>query len=183
MQRSGKMGATTPKTIFFHLPRTGGTWVEASLKRAFGGRYDKVCVDAGWDLEENGIHISPRKLAKVNKFSFTFVRHPLAWYKSFYDFLVKKDWDSFVKKTLGKYTRIVKEFEKVDFVGRTENLYFDLCEALDEAGEEYDEDKFLAEHVNRSISNGNLMTKEQEEKILSAEKYVVDKYYEGKKRP
>jgi hypothetical protein len=170
------MGCTTKKAVFFHIPRTGGTWVEESLKRALLS--EKMNCDVGWDIEINGIHIPPTKL-KFNKFSFTFVRHPLDWYISYYQFLEaeKKSWNKFVKDTLGRYTWVVKQFEKVDFIGRTENLYFDLCKALDMAGEEYDEYKFHSQHINASMSQDIDFTDEQKEDILEAENYVIKKYY------
>lgn len=161
------------------MPRTGGNWVEESLKRAFGSDADKMCVDVGWPINVNGIHIPPTRLEPVEKFSYTFVRHPFNWYVSYFQFLVKrKSWAKFVEETLGEYTKLVKEFEQVDFVGKTENLYFDLCKALDIAGEKYDEMKFLSRHVNRSIPK-RINYDLYKNKIVEAEKYVIKKYYDS----
>ena len=163
------------------MPRTGGTWVEESLKSVFGKKSEKVVCDFGWDLPENGIHIPPTVFNKpFKKFTFTFVRHPFDWYISFYQFLKKDEmsWDEFVHGMLGRYTELVKKFEQVDFVGKTENLYFDLCDALDMAGEDYDKDKFLGEHVNRSLPTGESYDLAKD-KILEAESYVMEKYYNG----
>ena len=170
------MGVITPNTIFFHLPRTGGTWVTRSLEEAFGEQAIKLNVDAGWPLPENGIHVPPTRIVSPEKFTFTFVRHPWDWYVSFFQLGLpeEKTWGEFVDNYLGKYTELVKQFEQVDFVGTTENLYFDLCNALELAGEDFDVGRFLPGHVNRSDSR-NITTRKKD--IMEAESYVIDKYY------
>lgn len=174
------MACTTPKTVFFLIPRTGGTWVETALKRLFGKQCEKMVCDFGWDLPINGIHIPPTAFKnEIPKFTFTFVRHPFDWYASYYQFLEKdKSWNVFVNNMLGKYSKLVKKFEQVDFVGRTENLYFDLCKALEMAGEEFDESKIPSQHVNRSIPKAIDFSVRRKD-IVEAESYVMEKYYEN----
>jgi hypothetical protein len=179
------MGMTTPHAVFFHIPKTGGTWVESSIKRAFGGRADKMNVDVGWDLPINGIHIPPTKV-EFKKFSYTFVRHPIPWWQSYWKLNSPKsglDFDEYVEKHKGLYTWIVKQFEGVDFIGRTENLAFDLEDALLEAGEEFDPDKFHVQRINVSMAPDAEWKDKTRNLILKHDKYVIDKYYEGKKQP
>lgn len=196
------MAVTTPKTIFYHMPKTGGTWVQHSLLEAVEGA-KKLGADVGWRANETGIHISPRYL-KNNLFSFTFVRHPLDWYMSYFRFKnTPEPWTKYpdngnilskhcaaddpnefidnVRRELpyGYYTALVKQFEDVDYVGRQENLYFDLLDALDQAEQEYDESKILNQHINVSYKRGEEFTKKNREWIEEVESYVIQKYYEN----
>jgi len=182
------MGVTSPKAVFFHIPKTGGTWVTESVLRAFPEtdktqpKAEKMNVDVGWEQDINGIHISPNKV-KVKKFSYTFVRHPLTWWPSYWKLNRVKTgekFDEFVRGRPGHYTWIVKQFEGVDFIGKQESLAFDLEDALLEAGEKFNPDDFLVQHANVSMEPDAKMTDSLKKFILKNEKYIIDKYYDGK---
>jgi hypothetical protein len=82
------MAFRTNKAIYYHILKTGGTWVREamlastdsfkSLKR-FGGRKKFGLA---------GAHVVPDHIEKRydvdDLFSFAFVRNPLDWYKSFW---------------------------------------------------------------------------------------------------
>lgn len=208
------MGAVLPNSVFFHIPKTGGSWVDESLKRAFGKRYIKMNLEVGFHADINGIHI-PKSKVEVRHFSFAFVRHPLDWYRSYWkfnydkferdkdapllegepeyydgqmvlaDFCHSTNFGQFIDNIIekfpnGYYHTVIKENEGVDFMGRQENLYFDLCDALDMAGERYNEDDLLSQHVNVSLKQiDEDYTKEQKERIMEMESWVIEKYYEN----
>ena len=197
------MGVILPNSVFFHIPKTGGTWVDASLEKAFPDSYIKMNLDFGFPADITGIHI-PRSKVKLNKFSFAFVRHPLSWYKSYFRFkqLAGKKWTTykddgnklskdcaadgfgeFMDNVMeyfpeGYYHTVVRENEGVDYVGRQEYLYFDLCTALEMAEEEFDPANFLRQHIN--VSNRAVITeysKEHRDFVLDKECYVIERYY------
>lgn len=72
---------TETNALFLHIPKTGGTWVERALERC------------GIATE----HAEPEKTATIrhgllyhfkrtSSFTFTFVRHPLSWYESWWKY-------------------------------------------------------------------------------------------------
>ena len=73
-------------SIFVHTPKTGGTWVRAVLR------------EMGLDRGEVGRdHATPAELADKPAYLhravvFTFVRHPLSWYQSYWAYRMKNGW-------------------------------------------------------------------------------------------
>lgn len=153
------MATLMPKSIFFHVPKTGGTWVREALRSSMG------C-----DRQIGLNHGTPCEIANVldHKFSFAFVRNPIDWYVSFWKFRMTQDnWQIPINvgKTaldiycatddLNKFIRLVEkncyghvttlfglytEQPKISFVGKQENLVNDLITALKKAGETFNED-------------------------------------------
>ena len=68
--------------IFFHIPKTGGTYVREVIARS------------GFTNSEIGdVHCTPLDIDNHNKYqSFTIVRHPLNWYKSWYRYRIVTGW-------------------------------------------------------------------------------------------
>jgi len=148
-----------PKSIFIHVPKTGGTTVQKTLRTY-------IC-DA---LYTEG-HLTVDELAQQghqrNK-SLAFVRHPLTWYRSFWAFKMwgkekykraedapMKVWtfaefppamefNDFLAGVFEQYpggflTSFYKHFLKgVSYVGKYENLSADLVNFLFSAGEHFD---------------------------------------------
>jgi hypothetical protein len=169
---------TSDKLIFYHIPKTGGNWVMENMEKA--GIHLKKVTDKKrpelmmrfyMEFNLDHPHSCPRIVSdkdKVGKFSFCFVRHPVAWYRSFYLFralaMFKQknrlwppdcalDFDSYenyIKNLLemfpGFLTKMYQyyvgeDLKEVDFIGRQENLYDDLIRALDMSGVTYDKSK------------------------------------------
>lgn len=197
------MGVYLENSTFYHLPRTGGTWVaEVLLSGAVKGNITKVrSYKRGVDAFINNKHIPPA-LLKPKNFSFAFVRHPLDWYKSVWKFRTKHDgtWkvrrycelttkcgrdnfadfiDALIENCPdGYYNRVVDKFSPVDFMGRQELLTDDLIKALTLAGEKFDEEairNYKRANVSRNIELS--YTPEQKKKLLKIEKKVIDSYY------
>lgn len=81
------MAVRLPKnSVFIHTPKTGGTWVRSILKEC--GLFDG---DVGRD------HATPAELVDTAAWTmrpnfFCFVRHPLAWYQSYWAYRMKHGW-------------------------------------------------------------------------------------------
>lgn len=154
-----------PRSVFFHIPKTGGTWVRRAIANA-----GIPAVEIGHSADQDlNAHDSFHQVDVRDKFTFAFVRHPLDWYASFWscrmnigptaphrDSLgryLSDDFEQFLRDVFKylpghlskRYERYVGPFPGVlDFVGRQENLSPDLVRALRMAGEEFDEKKILA---------------------------------------
>ena len=67
--------------VFLHIPKTDGSWVEYSLP--------KLGIETEPEPTMDGVTYRHAPLAMLKQrppFVFTFVRHPLAWYESWWKF-------------------------------------------------------------------------------------------------
>ena len=194
------MALTVNNSIFIHLPKTGGTFLRNVLL--------KFSSDAVTDVSQ-GFHryLDTHDLSKYD-FSFSIVRHPIAWYESVWKHInivktkgigwggnthtlseiekyYSKNFNIFIKNVIdnepGFYSNALKDYigpnyDSVDFVARTENLYEDSCYILDKLGISYDIDILNATHTfarNEEIIWDSL----NKELILQAESKIIDKFY------
>jgi hypothetical protein len=198
------MGAFLDNSTFYHIPRTGGTWVEEVVSSGAVSS-DVALMDKyvkGFDALINRKHIPPTVI-KPNNFSFSFVRHPLDWYKSIWKYKTKRndrkwshwnyselsakcgrdDFGEFIDMVIktfsdGFYNKIISKFSSVDFMGRQENLVDDLITALTIAKETFDEKSIRnCGKRNRSRYIDLNYTMKQKEKLLKMEKSIIDTYY------
>jgi len=160
------MPIALPNTIFYHIPKTGGTWVKNALDLFVKG-YEKVW---GKIPDEQGLawgHATPDMVSikkKEGKVSYAIMRHPVEWYRSLWvfrkkgklggpndHFLKKGSWSSDFNKFIenlaerypnGYYTGLYKRFKgKIDVWLRQENLTEDIILFLRKNGETFkDED-------------------------------------------
>lgn len=72
---------TQSGALFVHIPKTGGTWVANVLNRLGIANESAPHVPAA-----SVRHAIPEQFVGRYKFRFTFVRHPLAWYESWWKF-------------------------------------------------------------------------------------------------
>ncbi|QQE11248.1 hypothetical protein JD969_17390 [Planctomycetota bacterium] len=91
--------------VFLHIPKTGGNWVRKVLeqqkliKREIGHKHcdiDRVLYDPY--LTVNPIRstswvMSGRKPTYPQPYTFCFVRHPIAWYESWFNYMTKRGWN------------------------------------------------------------------------------------------
>lgn len=157
------MAVRLPKSVFVHIPKTGGTWVRRVLRTT--GLYEG---DVARD------HATPAELAAfpvatARPIFFCFVRHPLTWYQSYWAYRMKNGWhrpspsenelplpirtilldancraddfETFVRNCLARYpagwvSHLFRHYTTgCAFVGRQERLRDDLLLALRIAGE------------------------------------------------
>ena len=152
------MAAQLPNSVFYHVPKTGGSWARFAINNAGISRYEigpNRTNPHGLPCEVKEFCESARDM-----FSFCFVRNPCDWYKSFYCFRCLKGWKPGHEKIDDYESEDFEEFimncvdqspgwlterfrpyvDDVDFVGKQENLCDDLILALNTAGEHFSED-------------------------------------------
>lgn len=153
------MALDLPHSQFFHVQKTGGTWVRRAIANAgipgneLGG-IDFFGAQHIGSLKGHFYHASPDRVHGHGKFRFAFVRNPLTWYQSMYAFLESGGWrhrqfppaDSFadfmeamLRDRPGYLSRTYRRYAGVNYLGRYESLADDLVTALRLAGEEFDE--------------------------------------------
>lgn len=205
------MAIRTEKSLVYHVPKSGGIYVKEAMRRS-GLRYGR-CKDihsAFWLKREHSTYRSVIDEHKDGLFSFCFVRHPVDWYRSFWsyrmmsrtldlrsppDWCWSPDFNEFVNNVLDTFPRgwvnnlyqcyVGKNADKVDFIGRQENLTDDLVKALNLAGEEFNEEKLRttrrwnAAASKPKIGRHAIMDEATQARVIEAEDWVMETFYNG----
>lgn len=183
--------------IFFHIPRLGGRWVGKALSRT------GIKIVQRHDLggNKNSYHeLLAHNMSIENKFLFTFVRHPVAWYRSYWTCRVEKGWredwidiyraDTFeqflenILKTNRPYVSemfiyYIGEPKVMNFVGYNENMAIDLIHVFDFLNIKFDRQKILTlPKVNASKLKPKC-SKELIDKIINLEDKIITLYYKN----
>lgn len=148
-----------PKSSFIHVPKCAGTQLQAFL-------FHLNLPSHRYSSPQDGHLFLHQMTQSKDTYNFCFVRHPYTWWPSFYEWskntrfsdMEKQspDFDTWIQDYgafwMGLYTQLVKRYIgedpvyssdiKMNFIGKTENLYPDLFTALKNAGESFDENKF-----------------------------------------
>ena len=95
----------TDDSVFLHVPKAGGTWVTRVLREAgvvrfrFSSKHADVAhtLDFGrrhpWQYLKRTARGGPGLHGRIRAgYKFTFVRHPLSWYRSFYKYMTQLEW-------------------------------------------------------------------------------------------
>lgn len=192
------------KSEFIHIPKCGGTFLQSLFFRF-------EVVERRYTEPQYG-HLYLHQLNSVeNKYIFSFVRHPYTWWPSYYNWC-KKDrfidveracpnFDSWLKEYgpfwMGQYSRLVQRYigedplyqcnNKINFVGKIENVYDDLLFAFKQAGEDVYEPNYWR-FINYGLISKNSeidlnrqeydrdISDESRETIYKAEKYMFDRF-------
>ena len=184
LQRSG--------LVFFHMPKTGGTWVRTAAEGA-----GVACEMIG------GIHCGCEEYGAVLN-GFTIIRHPWAWYQSMWahDRVWGGElWDSRrlgvkVNEDINSWAcRIIQQWpaymtrchlryvaDNVTVI-RTEQLTDNLIDLLNEAGEQFDAD--VLRSTPRINEAGSLpimvdaveLSEETQCMIRQSDREIFDQYY------
>lgn len=146
-----------PKSIFLHIPKTGGNWVRKVL---WHNNLEAVRTDPAAE-KHTPLYWVDRRYRSNRQFIFTFVRHPILWLGSYFSYQSVRDWraipeillprattlDEFLYLVAQRCPGVLTDFfqrytgppdNTISFVGRQENLRADLKTAMDRAGELYD---------------------------------------------
>jgi len=155
--------------IFFHIPKTGGTWVHHALENS--GIKIELFTPNGFphsNYEDENIE---------DKYTFAFVRHPMNWYKSYWCWRIatgwEKDWQIDIKCRNNNFTRFIQNVveyqcpfvtriydhhigfpKQLTFVGKQENLANDLVTVLNHLEVDFDEKK-LRKTARQKVSLQN----------------------------
>ena len=182
--------------MFYHIPKTGGNWITQVLKE---NNLIKRILPEKHDTPE----IIKRKYPKICPVkSFCFIRNPITWYESWFQYATMKRWrnwgkykwhpckklnglgdkdfNNFIENVIEKrpsYLSILydKYIEGCDFIGKQENLENDLIEVLGI-------DLELIDPVGVSDKLDIRWNRKLKSKITELEKNILTKYYGYKKR-
>jgi hypothetical protein len=192
------MALVLPHSVFFHLPKTGGSFIRKTIKdlgienREVGGHHESLASFAG-----EYTHVLS------GRFVFTFVRYPLTWWQSYWAHRFLHGWSPdhpmdrvcndndfcrYMEQILRSdwkrhYLDLCSTFvtERTDFVGRQENLVADLTVALGRAGEKFDR-KSLGRlgFTNRSLSDEARYTASLRREVKALHRDVIRRFYPEK---
>lgn len=192
------MAVILPKSVFIHTPKTGGNWVETVL-----GKCGLIVHNTRGMGFAHAIHSDLPVLghsAAAQLPSFTFVRHPASWWRSYWAFKMRNGWDApnpidetckdpsfegFIRKVLEHYPGLLaKDFRRytqgVTYVGRTESLCTDLMSILLKIGEPFDP-AILQTAPPENVTGSHLVgyTKELFAAIVESEREAIEEWGYG----
>lgn len=198
------MGLILTKSCFLHIPKTGGSSVRLSLQSA-GANVSKECETGHANMPFNRRAHMPLHEAKewhAGPF-FTFVRHPVSWYASYYAHRVSAPW-TLPQQTLERFAWRNWNHSFSDWVhgitaapnfaggyfqryigpevmvGRVEFLEHDLFRFLDQLEEPYKDITVMQTNVSKIKVD---ITEEDRRMILSAERWLLEHFYQGQLEP
>jgi len=188
------MALVLPNSIFFHVGRTAGHFVRKTIREMGIPTYD---VGAFHDWPSN----IPLNEDEQKKLFFCFVRHPLAWLKSFWCHEMQFGWSTgeysnktqsdsfaeFLTKAVeafpnGPASEAVRPFlAQCQEVGRQENLTADLRRILERAGEKVvpevlEQAGVTTVEIAREIQIAATAPKELLERVLHAERELCERF-------
>jgi hypothetical protein len=180
--------------IFIHVPRTGGTWARLAMEAA-GIEARKL---------GDGYHPTRQELDIEGHFTFAFVREPLSWYgsewnyrrwlrttgidemKHFYDQWLDLAFPDFLDRIIEGRPGFLSQYyesyvgppdDPIDFIGRFESLADDLVRALELAGQEFDEEVLRTfAPVNRSAPTPACPA-DLRERLVRVERNAYERFY------
>lgn len=192
---------TEHNAIFFHIQKTGGRWVGHTLEK------NNIFYITN---HEKGTKNGPMEIKNLitDQFLFTFIRHPVAIYKSlftsktmsslrmcfrnreFCEELIKiPGFNEFIFTVLQKrvpyvtqmYNQYINREIKMNFIGHTENLAEDLMQVLDLLGAPYNRELILRLPPTNTSSTSKepKLTRFLMERAIELEKEIINKYYKN----
>jgi hypothetical protein len=188
------MALIMQKSRFLHTPKTGGTWVRRAIRNA-------RIVHASTEREQ--AHVDLTNCPGSGLFTIAFVRHPWAWWKSYWVFKQKHGWDDknpfdracgvdhferflvgVLENEPGRCSQVFELFtgpsnREIEFVGRFERLVDDLIRGLSAAREVFDEEairRTRPENVGDYQHYSTACSAEVRARILAAERPALERF-------
>jgi sulfotransferase famil protein len=185
------------RLLFIHVPKTGGAWAADAMRAA------------GVSLEPEGDERHPqlRDLDRRGRFAFGFVREPMAWYRSMWQFqrrirtespgeefppfgldpFVDLPFPDFVRASIRTFPGHVSEMYQgfvgppespIDFIGRYERLEDDLVQALRLAGQDFDESVLRSvPPVNTATAPAPRCPRSVRRQVRETERAAYERFY------
>lgn len=195
------MAVLLQKSIFIHVPRTGGQWVRSVLRKAY----------QGIEKEVGDSHCSVRDLDKdlLEKYkTFGFVRHPANWvmsrwshlnakkeltsktlpklHKRFHDVFVKDSFQKTVENIIENDPNLVcdtfdKQLQGCDFIGRLEDQPRSLSLILKCCSERFNPNWATSvDPINQSSKRKLVLSTKVNDKFLRSNQAILDRWYSNK---
>ncbi len=194
------------RALFVHIPKTGGTWVEAVFNK-LGIANQRAPHSPAASVR----HATLDQLPGDYDFRFAFVRHPVAWYESWWKFqagawrrfeqgrwhpqrvlenCADDDFSQFVMNCLEHQPAYVSRMyewflgppgnDRFDFVGRTESLRDDLTHVLRQLGYDFDEreiEQAKPIHVSGKKLGEPVWDADLRRRVLELESPAIRRFY------
>lgn len=185
------MAIQVSKAIFLHIPKTGGTWVTNYFKETNMDHQRKEIELA---------HMHGRRLREIightEDLVFCFVRHPLTWYRSYWqcrqelvpdrsggylDTIVDLPFQEFIEQILKNQPGYLTGFfsgytERCRFVGKQENLRDDLDNLLRTLRIPYNRPYLFKRVLDNVIPSEEKYSYVLATEIMHAEKHIIETY-------
>lgn len=185
------MAIQIDRAVCLHIPKTGGTFVrnylqEAGMDHGVEKLLEKAHVH-GQDLRD--------RLGQTEDLIFCFVRHPLTWYRSYWeskqrisdrsggwlDEQVDLPWHQFIGRIItdrpGYLTGFFNGYTEIcRFVGKQENLRHDLDTVLKYLRIPYDRDLLFSKPSENVIPSDKKYTLAEIRAIMQSEEKIIKMY-------
>ena len=168
----------TPRLLFLHVPKTGGTWFTGAAEHAGVATVRPEATPGAPVAVRDHANLIQMSARSQGRLTCAFVRHPLDWWRSYWGYRMRDGWtddpldsatasddfDEFARAVVERFPGYASALfthylaaprRRTDFVGRFENLVDDACSMLRAAGERFDERR-LREHPPENVNDYEL---------------------------
>jgi hypothetical protein len=193
------------RIALLHVPKTGGTWATRAIIQAGVDVHEPDVSDPDTHYGAMG-HVRIDEIPERDGlFVIGCVRHPLTWWRSFWVHRMRHGWnspdhevdsrassedfDDFIEQVIENlpgflgdfYARFVGPPEQpISFIGRNETLVDDLCEALQLAGQPFDEEKlrsFPRRNIGDYASHPATYRPDLAKRLVHTERDAIRRFY------
>jgi hypothetical protein len=185
------------KIVFIHISKTGGTWVWNALKEA-GVELERI---PGPDWAPDHPHPRLKDFDPEGRFVFGFVREPISWYGSIWNYhrkgesqaawwpmsdWIDEDFDTFLQRMAEHVPNFASIYfrdyvgpphQPISFIGHYEDLVDDLVKALELSDQPFDEEKLRSVPPINTTGSTPPHSQSTAEKMIEAEAEFYNRFY------